>query len=717
MSAKKKLVFECRNCGCHVLSKDEIKHTTMCRGESDLVGFEIVSLKPAGRFFASVQHLDGFEKYLPGETTGWQKYHTVFMSRQTIDLWGVQPRQPCFLDVGGEKTLVVVWQCNELTILRIASPLAPKERIVELRPVFEYTPVNRLELKTTDGNQKIDRPFLNFLEVYLASSFLSEGCPITLRYFGKKLTFSPVTPISIAVNNLSLDEGEKKPNVMSVAPSCSILVTGPELSKVATTKRTDPFGAIGGCTLVKNLLRRLVLEPHKSKTDLCSILLWGLPGSGKTLLLNALQQLLGAAAIKVNTLDELVEKSSIFAANTILLVDVSIYPKEHKAYGILTDLMSNGQIGCVILTARSADDVDMGVRIRFPREVEVPVPNEAERVDILRILTGADEAVVLGVAKVTHGFTGNDLASVVRLAALEEGELTVRLEKAHRVVRPTGIRQFILEVPNVRFANIGGNEELKSEIQQAVIWPQTRPELFAAFGIEPPAGILLYGPPGCSKTLIARALANESGKNFLAIKGPELFNKWVGESEKAVRDLFARARQVAPTIIFFDEIDAVGQARGASGSTVGDRVLAQLLTELDGLEKQSGVILLAATNRPDQLDSALLRPGRLDRAIYVGLPDMQTRKDIFEINVSKMKTNGVLDKTLNIPSLVLKLEGYSGAEIVAVCRTAAMKAMREDHDNKIVEMRHFEEAMRAVVARTDKKLLDIYERFKLGNGL
>lgn len=232
----------------------------------------------------------------------------------------------------------------------------------------------------------------------------------------------------------------------------------------------------------------------------------------------------------------------------------------------------------------------------------------------------------------THGFTGADLAALAKVAShcLSENptpEIYVdRFTAARRRIRPTGIRQFVLEVPNVKWEDIGGEFDLKQEIEQAVIWPFKHPEAFKRLGIEPPSGILLYGPPGCSKTLIARALAAQSKLNFLSVKGPELFSKWVGESERAVRELFHRARQVAPTVLFFDEIDAVAVKRGGdSSSGVSDRVLAQLLTELDGLEKSTGVIVLAATNRPDTLDGAILRPGRLDRILYVPLPDFITR--------------------------------------------------------------------------------------------
>ncbi|KHJ98168.1 ATPase, AAA family [Oesophagostomum dentatum] len=412
-------------------------------------------------------------------------------------------------------------------------------------------------------------------------------------------------------------------------------------------------------------------------------------------------------------MDELYERYALIPAGNIVILDFPHVDKEHKGFTNLVRLVDDHPCAAVILSVRQAEELDLGVRVRFPVEVEVDVPMELERLEILRSLTGqVPNADLEELARRTHGFTGGDLKSIVTAARFTEGCTEAeRLENARKRVRPTGIRQFILEVPQVCWDDIAGNVELKLEIQQAVIWPRQHKEAFERFGIDPPSGILLYGPPGCSKTLVARALANESKMNFLAVKGPELFSKWVGESEKAIRDLFARARQVAPTIVFFDEIDAVGASRGSEKSSgVSDRVLAQLLTELDGLEKQSGVLLLAATNRPDQLDSALLRPGRLDRAIYVGLPDVATRRAIIKMRTSRM----ALAEDTIIEKLVNKTEGYSGAELVAVCRQAALLAMREDISATSVRWSHFEETLATVVPRTDRDMLKTYEQFKRG---
>ncbi|KAJ8951028.1 hypothetical protein NQ318_006413 [Aromia moschata] len=262
-------------------------------------------------------------------------------------------------------------------------------------------------------------------------------------------------------------------------------------------------------------------------------------------------------------------------------------------------------------------------------------------------------------------------------------------------------------VPNIKWSDIGGQENLKLILRQAVEWPLKYSESFSRLGITPPKGVLMFGPPGCSKTMIAKALATESGLNFLSIKGPELFSKWVGESEKAVREVFRKAQQVAPSIIFFDEIDALGGERSSGSSTsVQERVLAQLLTELDGITPLGDVTILAATNRPDKIDKALLRPGRLDRIVYVPLPNDDTRKDIFRIKLSKMPVLNV-----SIDDLVKKTSGYSGAEVNAICHEAAMMALEEDLQIPQVESRHFEKALKLVTPRTPPSLIKLYEDY------
>jgi transitional endoplasmic reticulum ATPase len=240
-----------------------------------------------------------------------------------------------------------------------------------------------------------------------------------------------------------------------------------------------------------------------------------------------------------------------------------------------------------------------------------------------------------------------------------------------------------------------------------VEWPLKNPENFERLGIEPPRGILLYGPPGTGKTLLAKAVANESGANFISIKGPEVLTMWVGESERKIRDLFRRARQVAPTVIFLDEIDALAPRRGSySGTRMLETVVSQLLSEMSGLEELTGVVVIAATNRPDIIDPALLRPGRLDRQILVPAPDEESRNQIFKVH-----TKGMPIKDVNLKDLAKKTEGFSGADIEALCREAAMTAMRENMKAKEVTKKHFEEALKKTFPSLTKEVLDHYQRF------
>ncbi|OTF75462.1 spermatogenesis-associated protein 5-like protein [Euroglyphus maynei] len=269
--------------------------------------------------------------------------------------------------------------------------------------------------------------------------------------------------------------------------------------------------------------------------------------------------------------------------------------------------------------------------------------------------------------------------------------------------KPSTMREITLEMPNVRWSDIGGLNKLKQLLEECVVWPIKHPDAFIRFGIDPPKGILMYGPPGCCKTMIGKALAYESG--------PELFNKWVGESERAVREIFRKARAASPSILFFDEIDALATERGQTQSAVGDRVLAQLLTEIDGIEKLGQVIIIAATNRPDIVDKALLRPGRLDSIVYVALPDMETRKEIFQIRLSKMPLNETIIFHNLLETLAIKSDGYSGAEIQAVCQRAALLALANDKDAQSIQAEHFLQSFNMIRPQTSLETIEFYERF------
>jgi transitional endoplasmic reticulum ATPase len=346
------------------------------------------------------------------------------------------------------------------------------------------------------------------------------------------------------------------------------------------------------------------------------------------------------------------------------------------------------------------------------------------------------ERDLIEIAKVTHGFVGADLNALAKEAAMivlrrilpdlkkegiEEGdtipeEILKKLMitqkdfiESLKIVRPSAMREVLVETPDVNWEDVGGLEDVKDKLKEAVEWPLKTPEVFKKMGIRPPRGILLYGPPGTGKTMLAKAVAKEAESNFILVNGPSLLSKWVGESEKALREIFRKARQTSPTILFFDEIDALVPKRigsSDSGSRVGEKIVNQMLTEMDGLESLNDVVIIGATNRPDMLDPALLRQGRFDRIIFTSIPDVESRKKIFEIYLEKMPlANGV-----EIADLANKTEGYVGADIEGVCREAAMIALREDLQSKDVKMDHFVKALDVVKPSVDKEVEAAYEK-------
>jgi transitional endoplasmic reticulum ATPase len=280
---------------------------------------------------------------------------------------------------------------------------------------------------------------------------------------------------------------------------------------------------------------------------------------------------------------------------------------------------------------------------------------------------------------------------------------------AYREITPTAMREVYVEVPSVHWKEVGGLDKIKNELEQSVEWPLKKPEVFKRMGIKPPRGILLYGPPGCGKTLLARAVATESEANFISVKGPEIFSKWVGESEKAIREVFRKARTAAPAIIFFDELDSIIPRRGAGYSDSGatERVISQLLTEMDGIESLQNVVVIAATNRPDILDPAVMRPGRFDRLIDVPAPDSKALMQIFKIHARDMP----LSKDVDLQEIAEKAKGYSGADVEALCREAAMNALRDSIDSKEVTRKDFDKAMETIKPSINEKMEEYYEQF------
>lgn len=499
------------------------------------------------------------------------------------------------------------------------------------------------------------------------------------------------------------------------------------------------------------IFSRLGIEPPKG------VLLYGPPGTGKTLLAKAvaneseahfillngpeiMSKFYGESEKKVREIFDEAEKN----APAIIFIDEidSMAPKREDVGGeverrvvsqlltMMDGLQSRGKVVVIGATNRP-NAIDPALRRpgRFDREVEISVPDKAGRLQILKIHTRGmplTKSVDLEeIARKTHGFVGADINSLAKEAAMivlrknihkfnleEDKEIPQEVldqlkvsqkdfQEALKVVRPSAMREVLVETPSTKWTDIGGVEPVKRDLKEAVEWPLKFPDSFSRMGINPPKGVLLYGPPGTGKTLLAKAVANESEANFIQIKGPSLLSMWVGKSEEGVRKIFERARQVSPCVVFFDEIDSLAGKRGQSmggGSKVTENVLNQLLAEMDGIEDLTNVIVIGATNRPDILDPALMRPGRFDRIVYVPVPEQKGRLQILKIHTKNMP----LDKSVNIEKLSNELDGYTGADIEALAREAAMLALREDIETKTVTKKHFDKAMEKVLPSVSK---------------
>ncbi len=486
------------------------------------------------------------------------------------------------------------------------------------------------------------------------------------------------------------------------------------------------------------LFDRLGIDPPKG------ILLHGPPGTGKTLLAKAVANESGAKFFVINgpevmskfygeseeNLRKVFEQAEKNAPSIIFIDEIdAIAPKREEVRGdvekrvvsqmltLMDGLKSRGKI-IVIGATNIPNAIDQALRRpgRFDREIEIGIPNKDGRNEIMQIHTRgmpiAKNVNLKGIADITHGYVGADIEALCKEAAMHalrrvlpditsvkedkpiDPEIIKRLivteedfSYAMKMVGPSAMREVLIEVPVVKWTDIGGLDEVKQSLMEAVEWPLKHPTSFKRLGIRPPAGILLYGPPGCGKTLLAKAVANESGANFISIKGPELLSMWVGESERHIRDVFRRAKQVAPSVIFFDEIDSLVPRRGVNrDSQVTERAVSQLLTEISGIEDLHEVVVIAATNRPDIVDPALLRPGRFDRQILVPTPDEKARLQILKVHTKGMP----LAKDISLEKLVKETEGLSGADLEALIREAGMHALRENLESKEVMKKDFD---------------------------
>ncbi|WP_409199922.1 CDC48 family AAA ATPase [Methanobrevibacter sp. DSM 116169] len=490
------------------------------------------------------------------------------------------------------------------------------------------------------------------------------------------------------------------------------------------------------------LFDKLGIAPPKG------VLMHGPPGTGKTLLAKAVANESDAHFILINgpeimskyvggseeNLREFFEEAEENAPSIIFIDELdAIAPKREETQGeverrtvaqlltLMDGLKSRGQV-IVIGATNRPDSLDQALRRpgRFDREIEIGVPDKEERKEVLEIHTRnmplAEEVDLTKIADTTYGFVGADLESLCKEAAMRvvrriipdiknDEEIPEEVLKkivvtkndfkdALKEIQPSALREILVQIPDVKWDDIGGLNDVKQELKEAVEWPLKYPDNFSKLGIRPPKGVLLYGVPGTGKTLLAKAVANESEANFISVKGPELLSKWVGDSEKGVREVFRKAKQTAPTVIFFDELDSIASARSGSDADSGvtKRVVNQLLTEMDGMEELEDVSVIAATNRPDILDPGLMRPGRFDRHIKVETPDEEGRKSIFEVHTKDMP----LSDDVKIENLAKHTDGYVGADIEGVCREAAMLALRDNLDVETIDMKYFKEAMHKI---------------------
>jgi transitional endoplasmic reticulum ATPase len=597
-----------------------------------------------------------------------------------------------------------------------------------------------LTLAPVDMRLNVDEDFTNFVKNRLMERTLVEGDTTLVMMLGHSI---PFTVTKTRPHGIIKITAETKLTILNEP--------APEGKGLPRTTYEDVGGLHEEIQRVREmvelplrhpeLFQRLGIDPPKG------VLLHGPPGCGKTLLARAVANESEANFFSINgpeimskfygeseaRLREIFQQAQQNAPSIIFIDELdAIAPKREEVTGeverrvvaqllaLMDGLSGRGNVIVIGATNRpGALDPALRRPGRFDREIEIGVSDKKGRYEIIQIHTRgmplAEDVDLKKLSEMTHGYTGADLSALGRETAMkalrrylpqinleEERVPPSVLEKmqvtmddfanAYKEITPTAMREVYIEVPTIHWDDIGGLEEVKQELKEAVEWPLKNPEIFTRLGIKPPKGILIYGPPGCGKTLLARAVATESEANFITIKGPEVFSKWVGESEKAIREVFRKARMAAPAVIFFDEIDSLSPRRGLgfSDSGVTERVISQLLTEMDGLITLEDIVVIAATNRPDMVDPAVLRPGRFDRLIYTPEPDEKSRLQIFKIYTKGMP----MAKDVNLVQLAAVTKNYTGADIEALCRETAMHALRKDVNATEVAMKNFDEALK-----------------------
>jgi transitional endoplasmic reticulum ATPase len=672
-----------------------------------------------------------------------------------------------FIEVRGKRTTVAVaWpayaedQAQEIAridgLLRRNAGVALNEFItIKKAEVYDS---QTIAFAPTDVRLSVDGEFVSFVKRRFMDIPFVEGDMTLLSIFGSSVPLivtktRPHGPVKITDSTIL--------QVMS-EPS-------PEKKGLPIVTYEDVGGLRGELQRIREmvelplrhpeLFQRLGIEAPKG------IFLYGPPGCGKTLVAKAVANESDANFFVISgpeimskyygeseaRLREIFQKAQENSPSIIFIDELdAIAPKreevtgevEHRVVAQLLSLMDGmGVRGNIIVIGATnrPDSIDPALRRpgRFDREIEIGVPDKIGRHEILQIHTRTmpltSDVNLNRLSDICHGYTGADISALCREAAMkslrrylpqinleDERIPTAMLEKmevnlddfmnAYREITPTAMREVYVEVPSVQWTDVGGLTDVKQELQEAVEWPLKKPEVFTRVGIRPPKGILLFGPPGCGKTMLARAAATESEANFISIKGPEIFSKWVGESEKAIREVFRKGRSAAPSIIFFDELDSVASRRGMGSDDSGasEHVISQLLTEMDGIEALVNVVVIGASNRPDMIDPAILRPGRFDRLIFVPAPDHSTRLQTLKIHTRNMP----LAEGVDVEEITRQTAGYSGADLEAVCREAGLVSLRRDIESNSVTMEDFRDALDRVKPSMTSEIENWYKGFK-----
>jgi transitional endoplasmic reticulum ATPase len=671
-----------------------------------------------------------------------------------------------FIEVRGKRTTVAIaWpayaedQAQEIAridgLLRRNAGVALNEFIIIKKA--EVHDSQTIVFAPTDVRLSVDDEFVAFVKRRFMDMPFVEGDMTVLSIFGSSVPLiatrtRPHGPVKVTESTIL--------QVMSEPM--------PEKKGLPIVSYEDIGGLRGAIQRIREmvelplrhpeLFQRLGIEPPKG------IFLYGPPGCGKTLVAKAVANESDANFYVISgpeimskfygeseaRLREIFQKAQETAPSIIFIDELdAIAPKreevtgevEHRVVAQLLSLMDGmGARGNIIVIGATnrPNAIDPALRRpgRFDREIEIGVPDKIGRHEILQIHTRAmpltSDVNLNRLSEISHGYTGADISALCREAAMkslrrylpqinleDERIPSAMLEKmevnlddfmnAYREITPTAMREVYVEVPSVQWEDVGGLTDVKHELQEAVEWPIKKPEVFKRIGIRPPKGILLFGPPGCGKTMLARAVATESEANFISIKGPELFSKWVGESEKGIREIFRKGRSAAPSIIFFDELDSVAPRRGMGSDDSGasEHVISQLLTEMDGIEALVNVVVIGASNRPDMIDPALLRPGRFDRLIFVPPPDYATRLQILKIHTRNMP----LAEGVDIDQITSQAAGYSGADLEAVCREAGLISLRRNIETKSVTMEDFRDALERVKPSMTADMENWYKGF------